>query len=103
MIFSFRGKLVASQEDFYSQFVFQNLDEQDDSLLRYITVTKLPNWDIPRLEIGDIGFVQCEYVDAGDRYYERSTGNTEIYKYTSCYFINFIKEKEKIEKKIYNF
>ena len=40
---TFHGKLVAKQDDFYPLLVFQNLDEQDNSLLRYITVTVLPN------------------------------------------------------------
>ena len=40
---TFRGKLLAEQDDFYKNYVFQNLDEKTDSMLRYITVTRLPN------------------------------------------------------------
>lgn len=36
-------KLVAIQEDFYTQYVFKNLDEKENSFLRYITATKPPN------------------------------------------------------------
>ena len=38
-----RGKLVAKLDEQYTTMVFQNLDEPNNSLLRYVTVTKLPN------------------------------------------------------------
>ena len=87
--------MVAKQDDFYPLLVFQNLDERDNSLLKYVTVTLLPNWNGKLPEIGENGFLSCEYVDAGEEYYQRSTGNKEQYKYTSCYFLNFIKEQQK--------
>lgn len=95
--------MVAKQDDFYPLFVFQNLDEPDNSLLRYVTVTKLPNWTGKIPDIGEIGYLSCEYVDAGEEYYQRSTGNKEQYKYTSCYFLNFIKEQEKQTTTDYKF
>ena len=90
-----RGKLVAKLDEQYTTMVFQNLDEPNNSLLRYITVTKLPNWNGITPNIGDVGFIECEYVNAGDEYFQRSTGNTEIYRYTQCYLLNFIKEANK--------
>ena len=39
--------------------------------------------------------MECEYVNAGDEYYQRNTGIKETYKYTQCYFLNFIKELDK--------
>ena len=83
--------------------VFQNLDEPNNSLLRYITVTKLPNWTGTVPKIGDTGFLECEYVNAGDEYYQRNTGNKEMYKYTQCYFLNFIKEQQEIVNNNYKF
>lgn len=94
---TFHGKLVAIRDDFYTLYVFQNLDEPNNSLMRYITVTKPPNWSGRLPEDGDVGFVECEYVDAGDEYYKRDSGNKETYKYTQCYFLNFIKDKDKID------
>lgn len=96
-------KMVAKQDDFYPLMVFENLDEKRDSLLKYITVTVLPNWYGKVPEIGDVGFLSCEYVDAGEEYYQRSTGNKEQYKYTSCYFLNFIEQKEKQQTTDYKF
>ena len=98
-----RGKLVAKLDEQYTTMVFQNLDEPNNSLLRYITVTKLPNWTGVNPEIGDIGFIECEYVNAGDEYYQRNTGNKEMYKYTQCYFLNFIKEQQEIVNNNYKF
>ena len=95
--------MVAKQDDFYPLFVFQNLDECDNSLLRYVTVTLLPNWNGKIPEMGDIGFLSCEYVDAGDEYYQRNTGVRETYRYTQCYFLNFIKELYKETNNNYTF
>ena len=92
---TFHVQVVTKQDDFYPLLVFKNLDEPNNSLLKYITVTVLPNWDTKIPEIGEIGFLSCEYVDAGDEYYQRNTGNKEQYKYTNCYFLKFIEEKEK--------
>lgn len=99
-----RGKLVARLDEQYASMVFQNLDEPNNSLLRYVTVTKLPNWTGKTPEIGDTGFLECEYVNAGEEYYQRDTGSKEIYKYTQCYFLNFIKDTDKeIVNNKYNF
>ena len=98
-----RGKLVAKLDEQYTTMVFQNLDEPNNSILRYVTVTKLPNWTGSIPDIGDTGFLECEYVNAGDEYYQRNTGSKEVYKYTQCYFLNFIKDKEKIENNNYKF
>ena len=40
---TFHAKMVAKQDDFYPLMVFQNLDEDNNSLLKYVTVTVLPN------------------------------------------------------------
>lgn len=96
MKITIRGKLVAKLDNQYTSMVFQNLDEPDNSLLRYITVTKLPNWSGKMPEIGNVGFLECEYVNAGDEYYQRNTGSKELYKYNQCYFLNFIEDKEKV-------
>ena len=87
----------------YTVYVFKNLDETDNSLLRYITVTKLPNWNCKSLEIGSTGYIECEYVNAGDSYYETATGNVQKYNYTVCYLINFIEKQEDLTTKEFEF
>ena len=86
----------------YTVYVFKNLDEPNNSLLRYFTVTVPPNWNYTKPEIGDTGYVECEYVNAGETYYKTSTGTNETYNYTVCYMINFIK-KQLINQKEFNF
>jgi len=100
---TFRGKLVARLDEQYTTMVFQNLDEPNNSLLRYVTVTRLPNWTGVDPQINDIGFLECEYVNAGEEYYQRNTGNKEQYRYTQCYFISFIKEPDKEQNNNYKF
>ena len=100
---TFYGEVVAVQPGQYTLYVFKNLDEQDDSLLRYITVTKVPNWNCKELNLGDKGYLECEYVNAGDNYYQVSTNTIEKYNYTVCYLINFIEKQEDIKQKEFNF
>lgn len=101
---TFLGEIVAVKNVQYPLYVFKNLDEPQNSLLRYFTVTKLPNWCICNLDIGDVGYVECEYVNAGDTYISRE-GSLETYNYTNCYLLNFIKKEETdlIKTKEFNF
>lgn len=98
-----RVKLVAALEDLYSNYVFQNLDEEENSLYRYITVTKCPNWMFSgKLKIGDVGYLEYEFAKAGGEYFDPSSETIKQYKYTANYFINFIKETRD-ERKEFNF
>lgn len=97
------GEVVAKQDGQYSVYVIKNLDEPNNSLLRYITVTRLPNWNCKELEIGDVGYVECDYVNAGDTYYQTSTNSNQTYNYTVCYLINFIEKQNNITTKEFNF
>lgn len=94
-----KGKLVATQDGVYKNYVFQNLDQANNSIFKYITVTACPNWNIGQnVEIGDIGFLKYEFVEAGDDYYQRNSKEVKQYNFTNNYFLNFIKEKEEINK-----
>ena len=89
-----KAKLVAIQSGVYTNYVFKNLDELENSELRYITVTRCPNWQYyDSLNIGDEGFVVYEFAESGQVYTDRVTGETKKYKYTANYFMNFIKEQ----------
>ena len=85
-------------------YVFENLDEQLSSKMKYITCTRLPNWNYTdKLKINDVGFLQCEFVTAGADYYKVHSKTTEAYQYSNCYFNNFIKQKEEINEKEFKF
>ena len=89
-----KGQLVAIQNGIYTNYVFKNLDQIENSELRYITITKCPNWQYnDSLNIGDIGFIVYEFAEAGQAYVDNTTGEFKKYRYTANYFMNFIKEQ----------
>lgn len=103
MRITIKGQLVAVHEELYINYVFKNLDEFDNSMTRYVTLTQCPNWMGKKPEIGDIGYVEYEYVEAGDNYFCTNTGIQSKYNYTANYFISFIKDVEKVTNKEFNF
>lgn len=104
MFHTYKCKLVAIQDGQYMVYVFENLDEESTSERKYITCVRLPNWSYnDTIEIGEEGFLQCEFVTAGKTYYCVKTGEELPYQYSNCYFMNFIKIKEKINVKEFKF
>lgn len=99
-----RAKLVAVQEGVYTNYVFQNLEEAENSKYRYITVTKCPNWQYNnKIKIGNVGFLEYEFAEEGQTYLDHTTEKIQTYKYTAFYFMNFIKEEKKDNQKEFNF
>ena len=100
---TFHGKLIAKRPDAYTLYVFENLDNTKDPLMRYVTTTVCPNWVGHQPTIGDIGFVECEYTSAGETYIKTTTGESNTYKHNACYFINFVKDQPVDNVKDYKF
>lgn len=88
-----KARLLAVRNDHYTNYVFENLTEGG-----FIMCTRLPNWQTPNVEIGDIGFLDYNYIKAGDTYYNPTTNTNDKYRYTNNYFINFVKEEKNIKK-----
>lgn len=86
------AKLVAIRDSTYTMYVFSLIEEKN-----YIMCTRLPNWQVPEISIGEIGFLKYQTVEAGDQYV---TPNGEIinYKYTNSYFLDFIYKTDKLNK-----
>lgn len=84
-----RVELLAIRKDTYSMYVFKNL--LDNS---YIMCTMLPNWNIPNMTVGEIGFLKHQEVIAGQEYYHPGTGKKQVYNYSNIYIINFMKEQD---------
>lgn len=82
------GTLVAKKDGIYTIYVFKL--ENDE----YIMCTKLPNWDVPFINIGDKGFFTYTIAIAGEEYYNPKTEEMIRYNYTNVYFINFVEYKE---------
>ena len=87
-------KLVAKRSGTYTNYVFK--DQQSNE---YIFCTRLPNWQVPEIEIEDIGYLHYQIVDAGDNYIVPDTGEIISYRYNNSYLINFVKKSEIIKNK----
>jgi hypothetical protein len=83
------AKLVAIRRDYYTVYVFKLVEDGT-----YLMCTRLPNWNVPEIKVGDVGFLNYNVVKAGDSYYNPNTDSTETYKYSNLYFINFINKTD---------
>lgn len=80
--------------DKYITYVFENIDSKN-YLDKYIMCTQFPNWDSPKLHIGELGFVEIEEHIAGkDKWFDGT--NFIPYKYTGVQFIKFIPIKPNV-------
>ncbi len=86
-------ELLAVREGLYTNYVFQTIDTKE-----YIMCTKLPNWKVPEISIGDNGFLQYQIVQAGEEYFNVGTQSMVKYNYSNIYFNNFILKTENINK-----
>jgi hypothetical protein len=84
-------KLLAVREGLYTTYVFQTLDTKE-----YVMCTRLPNWKVPEIAIGDEGFLQYQVVQAGEEYFNVETQTMVKYNYSNIYFNNFILKTENI-------
>lgn len=84
-------ELVAVRNSVYSIYVFKSLTDSE-----YIMCTRLPNWQVPEIEIGMTGFLQYQIVSAGDEYITPD-GETISYRYSNCYFINFVNKSDVVK------
>lgn len=87
-------KLVACRNGTYTNYVFKDNESNE-----YIFCTRLPNWQIPDISIGDIGYLHYIKVKAGDEYLNPETGELIYYKYTNTYLQNFVKKSDVINNK----
>lgn len=79
------AKLITFREGTYTQYVFQNVDTKE-----YILCTRLPNWLVPELNLGDTGFLEYHEVNAGEEYFDPQQQKLVFYNYSNVYFINFV-------------
>lgn len=95
-------QIRAISEGLYTHIVVEDLNRDYSDDLKYVTLTKLPNWESNQFEIGDVGFVQFQSVIGGEtKYFDRDTQNQNMYLYTNNYFLNFIKERDKCKQEKY--
>lgn len=81
-------EMVAYREDpdGYVHYVFKDLVE-----FCYVMVTKLPNWDLPFIEIGDTGYMKyMEAVAGQDTWWDAKNEVNVPYKSDGSYMLNWI-------------
>ena len=86
--------LVAKRGGTYTNYVFK-----DNNSSEYIFCTRLPKWEVPEIDIGDIGYLQYQKVRAGDEYFDPDKQEAIVYKYTNSYFMNFVKKSDTFKNK----
>jgi hypothetical protein len=86
-------ELLAVRDGVYTVYVFKVLNEEN-----YVMCTRLPNWQVPEISIGDQGFLQYQIVNAGDKYVTPD-GEKDIFRYSNCYFINFVNKSDIVKNK----
>lgn len=88
-------KLVACEEDTlgYITYVFENLEDYMIKQSKYVLVTRFPNWDHRKIDLGEVGYLNFLEVQAGvDKWFD---GNKMIpYKYSGCHFIKFVEKPD---------
>ena len=97
------SQLIASEDDLlgYTTYVFKCLENNITFGHHYVMLTRLPNWNHRSLDIGEIGFLTYNEVEAGkDKWYCSETEQMIPYNYTNIYFVRFVKEQDNSKKDI---
>ena len=94
-------KVLAKEQDMgYYTLVFKNLDSAPFGQ-NYQMITVFPNWESRIPDVGEIGFVTYDQVEAGiDKYFDRLDSTFKVYNYSNLIFIKFIKEADNSKKDI---
>lgn len=78
----------------YKTYAFQDLDFKGfGGGKKYYTATLLPNWNIPNINIGDIGYIQIIIIKAGEEWYNKYEDKYVKFKYDGIYINKFIPHK----------
>ena len=82
-------RLLAVREGTYTMYVFQNIHTN-----QYIMCTRLPNWQVPEINLQEVGFLEYQKVKAGETYYDPKLEVTTKYNYSNIYFHNFVRKSD---------
>lgn len=82
-----KASLVGSRMDgAYEHYVFINSHTNE-----YIMCTRMPNWQVDKVDIGEEGFLEYQDVIGGqDRYYDSVKDGYRLYQIDATYFLNFV-------------
>lgn len=88
-----QAKLITIKEGYYTQYVFKNIDTNE-----YVLCTRVPNWQVPEVYLGNTGFLEYHEVKAGEEYFDPAQQKMLHYNYSNIYFINFILKSDIIQE-----
>lgn len=99
--FTIEAALVAKRSGEYTKYIFKSNYKKTDKEGRitdeFISVVKPPNWRGQEVDVGQNGFLQYKFAQAGDTWFNKETGGWEHYGYTANYFIDFVPMTHVIE------
>lgn len=97
------GKVVAKQENQYTEIVVDDMNRDYTDDLKYVTLVVLPNWNIS-VELGEIGYFRFQIVEAGkSHWYDKEREDYQVYKYDNNYLINFYKQRDLCKQDTFDF
>lgn len=86
-------QVVAKANCLYKSLVIQDLSNDN-----YLMLTVFPNWQGLIPEVGDVGFIEFEFAEAGKtEWFNKNLAEFNIYKNTYLVFKQFVKSSEIIE------
>lgn len=97
MRITIHGKVVGFRDAQYSKIVVETCENPITSFFKHIMMTVCPNWQGTLPKLGDVGYFEFEEVSAGEKYYNRETGEESEYQFPDNYFITFVEEPKIIE------
>ena len=96
------AKLLAKEHDLggYTTYVFENLDDAPFGH-KYLMLTRWPNWQCRNIDVGEVGYLEYDEVEAGvDTYYDRVNDSIVKYNFSNQIFKRFVKEQDNSNKDI---
>lgn len=96
MTVTIKAKLLTYREEYggYIIYIFEDLNTSRWDC-KYRATLRLPNWESPFINIGDVGYLTYKEVIAGkDTWWDRNTQSQKYYNYNNSLFEDFVLEKK---------
>lgn len=90
-------KLITIRHDAgdYTVYVFKNMYPKDAED-KFIMCTRFPNWNCVELQVGDVGYVKVQKVEAGkNSWFDTDQQKLIPYNYSGIHFLDFVYDKPK--------
>lgn len=102
--YTIKCKVVAKECDLlnYHTLVFKNIETGSCPFGHtYCMTTVFPNWESRIPDVGEVGYLEYDEVEAGvDTYYDRINDSIVKYNFSNQIFKRFVKEQDNSNKDI---